>query len=80
MTPDIYMPWALIAFSAVFVPSTAFLVGKTLTNDQKLKTHEATDALRFVEITRQLTELKAGQGEADKKLDELVDRMPRRRK
>lgn len=71
--------WALAGVTAVVVPCMGYLVRTTVTNDQKLKTHEATDALRFAEIKEALTQLKKESASQTEKLDDLVDRMPRRR-
>lgn len=79
MTPDVYMPWALTVFTAVFLPSVGFLIRSTVTNDQKLKTHEATDALRFLQIQNSLGEIKTEAESQSGKLDMLVDRLPRKR-
>lgn len=71
--------WAIASLSLIVVPSVAYLVRATITNDQKLKTHEATDALRFVHITEALQALTTEQSGQSDKLDTIVDRLPKRR-
>lgn len=71
--------WAIASLSMVIVPAIGYLVKATITNDQKLKTHEATDALRFVQIQSALGVLTTEQSGQSDKLDTIVDRLPKRR-
>lgn len=78
MMSDVFLSWALAGFTAIVVPAVGYLVIATVTNDQKLKTHEATDAVRFANIQTALGEIKEEAKSQSGKLDQLVDRLPRK--
>jgi hypothetical protein len=70
-----WTPYILSGMSAIIIPSTGYMIRQTITLASKLKSHEATDAVRFENIATGLTELKNGQQNQTDKLDRLIEKL-----
>jgi hypothetical protein len=72
-------PYLVLTLGAVVIPLQAFLVKSVFTVRGELTAHEATDTEVFKGINEKLSDLKADSTAQTVKLDEIRDRMPRKR-
>jgi hypothetical protein len=72
-------PYIVLVIGSILIPLNTFLVRSTFLVKGALATHEATDTVVFKEINEKLTDLKKESKEQNDKLDDIKDRLPRKR-
>jgi hypothetical protein len=76
---DVATPYFIFVLGSVLIPLNVFLVKSTFAVKAALQTHEATDAIVFKDIKDNLADLKADSHEQNSKLDDIRERLPRKR-
>ncbi len=72
-------PWFTLIVGGVLIPLNTFLVRSAFTVKAALRTHEATDTIIFQDINDKLLDLKKDSSDQNTKLDDIRDRLPRKR-